>query len=151
MQKMWLPLVLKLLRRRRWQTKQDVWKSWLIIRLSRKLDAQRKLRDLLWRAWTTPQCGSSSASRDLSLRDQFVRVRFSDECGQMRMQLARAIQAQQDILMTCPDFSRALPARGAAEAGITTPTSARKASKKARGRGGRGMQPGAVESRNPAT
>jgi hypothetical protein len=135
-QQRWLPLVLKLVRSHRWTTQQAVWTSWLRARLSPpKPEVLRKLRDLLWRAWTTPQFGSSSDSQDLSLRTKYMRVRFDDACSLMRMQIALAIEAQEAILCMCPDSGRSLPARGAAEAGITTPVSARKQGKKPRGRG----------------
>ena len=116
-------------------TKVKVWRS----RLSPKWDARHKLRDLLWRAWVVPLAGYSSATRDLSERDMYRRVRFDEECSRMRMRIARAIQAQEEILLTCPEPGRpSAPTRGASEAGLTTPPSRTARGKQSRGRGGRG-------------
>ena len=132
-QQKWLPLVLRLVRAVRRKlldgVKVQVWRA----RLSPKRDARRKLRDLLWRAWVVPHGGGcSSAIRELSLRDMYLRVHFHDECSEMRQHLARAMQAQEEILMTCPEPDRpSVPTRGADEAGLSTPPS-RKAKGKAR-------------------
>ena len=137
-QGMWLPLVLRLARKNRTVIRDSVWTSWMRARMSPKLDARLRLRDLLWRAWTTKQVGSSSATRDLSLRDVFMRDTFCEACKRMSDRIASAIQAQEEILLTCPDPGRpSLPTRGVDEAGLMTPASARKG-KKSRGRGGRG-------------
>ena len=135
-QQRWLPLVLRLLRAVRRKilddTKVKVWRS----RMSPKWDARRRLRDLLWRAWVVPHGGGSSATRELSLRDMCMRVRFHDECSRMRQHLAQAMQAQEEILMTCPEPYRP-PAlrRGADEAGLKTPPSRAAKGKQSRGRG----------------
>ena len=134
----WLPLVRRLLRTGRKVIRDNVWTSWMRARMSPRQDVRRKLHDLLWRAWTTPQFGSSSAPRDLSLRDKYRRESFNTARDRMRVTIAKAIQAQEEILMTCPDPGRpSLPTRGVDEAGLKTPTSAR-VGKKSRGRGGRG-------------
>ena len=139
-QQMWLPLVLRLLRAVRRKilddTKVRVWRS----QLSPKWGARRRLRDLLWRAWVVPHSGgSSAASRELSLRDMRRRVRFADECARMSQHLARMMQAQEEILVTCPEPYRP-PAlrRGASEAGLKTPPSRASKGKQSRGRGGGG-------------
>ena len=102
-------------------------------------EQDRKLRDLLWRAWVVPRSGCSSESRDLSLRDMYRRVCFHDECSRMSQRLAQAMQAQEEILMTCPEPYRP-PAlrRGASEAGLRTPPSRASKGKQSRGRGGGG-------------
>ena len=136
-QQRWLPLVRRLLRKHRKENRDALWTSWLRARLNHRQKTQQKLRDLLWRAWTVPRFGSSSAFQDLSLRDKYRRESFREACIRMNSRIASAIQAQEEILMTCPDPDRPpLPTRGVDEAGLMTPTSARKG-KKSRGRGGR--------------
>jgi hypothetical protein len=105
--------------------------------LSPKQDALRKLRDLFWRAWITPQTGGPSATQGLSLRTQVHRVRFRDDADRMSMMIARAIPAQAEVIpATCPNTGRSLPTRGVDEAGLKTPASARKGKKSRGGRGG---------------
>lgn len=134
----WRPLGDRLARMHRRIYRDDVWTSFMRARLSYRRDMQLKLCSLLWRAWTTPQVGSSSASEDLSLRDVFRRKSFREACSRMSDRIAAAIQSQEDILLTCPASDRpSLPTRGVDEAGLITPASARRG-KKSRGKGGRG-------------
>ena len=134
----WLPLVHRLLRADRRKIRDNVWTGWMRARMSPRWDAQCKLHSLLWRAWTTPQFGSSSASQDLSPRDVYRRESFRKARERMSVTIAKAIQAQEEILMTCPEPDHpSLLIRGVDEAGLTTPASARRG-KQARGRGGRG-------------
>ena len=79
-----------------------VWISWMRARMSPRQDARCKLRDLLWRAWTTPQSGSSRDSRDMSLRDRYRRNRFRRACIGMNKRIAMAVQAQEELLLMCP-------------------------------------------------
>ena len=139
----WLPLIRRLLRADRRKIRDDVWTGWMRARMSPRLDAQRKLQNLLWRAWTMPQFGSSLASQDLSLRDIYRRESFCKARERMCARIAKAIQAQEEILMTCPEPDRpSLPTRGVEEAGLKTPASARRGKQARAGRGGRGTGPG---------
>jgi len=133
-----LPLVHRVLRTDRRKIRDYVWTCWMRSRMSPKRDARLKLHDLLWRAWTTPQFGSSS-TRDLSHRDVYRRERFREARAQMDVMIASAIQAQKEILLTClePDRPPA-PTRGVSEAGSITPPSRKARGKQSRGRGGRG-------------
>ena len=138
LQKLWLPLTRRLLRKHRKESRDALWTSWLRARLSHRSEVQRKLRDLLWRAWTLPQFGSSSGNQDLSHRDKYRRASFRGACALMSVRITAVIQAQDEILSTCPEPDRpSLPTRGVDEAGLTTPASARRG-KKSRGRGSRG-------------
>lgn len=131
----WRPLGYRLARMHRRLTRDDVWTSFMRARLSHRQDVQLRLCSLLWRAWTTPQVGTSSASQDLSPRDVYRRKSFRDARVRMSARIAAAIQAQEEILLTGSDRPP-LPTRGVDEAGLTTPASARRG-KKSRGRGGR--------------
>jgi len=124
---LWVPFVLRLKRHARFLHRWATFTSW-----KERRAIVLRLRDLLWRAWTQPQTGSSAGgiSDELSLRDAFRRDRARHAQVLRDAQLARTI-TEQDQLLSVPDGQG--PTRGVDEAGIRTPASARKG-KKPRGR-----------------
>ena len=87
----WLPLVTPYLRIVRWNHAQSVWTAWMRRSLSPRRDARRRLRALLWRAWTQQRLGHLDTGEDpttharlgglLSHRDCFILQRTHDFCA----------------------------------------------------------------------
>ena len=102
---LWVRLSITMLRRDRWQYRQDVWTRWMRARLSPRRDARRALRLLFWREWTRPQFEAEPTVSDLASSDDCRQLGFADiglRSLRDRYIHERARKRCEQLAATCP-------------------------------------------------